>query len=131
MFRFTLRMLLCCERGQKITEILLHLSFLLLQTRNTDTPAQLKFASISISCGLARKSFMIFNDTKTLSLLCCSNSGSFQRFGIEGQPPLFLPPHLASLSSQFTPPLFGVKGECSRLDEYQSISARAQSQMSF
>lgn len=36
---------------------------LLLPTRNTDTLAQLKFASIS--CGLARKSFMIFNDTKT------------------------------------------------------------------
>lgn len=38
------------------------------------------------------------------------NSGNFQR--IDGQPPLFLPPHLASLSSQFTPPLFsGMKGE--------------------
>lgn len=28
-----------------------------------------------------------------------------------GTPPLFLPPHLASLSSQFSPPLFpGLKG---------------------
>lgn len=29
-----------------------------------------------------------------------------------GTPPLFLPPHLASLSSQFSPPLFpGLKGK--------------------
>ncbi|CRK99936.1 CLUMA_CG013235, isoform A [Clunio marinus] len=42
-----------------------------------------------------------------------SDSGSFRPNPMldNGQPPLFLPPHLASLSSQFTQPLFsGMKG---------------------
>ncbi|CAO1354594.1 unnamed protein product [Diamesa hyperborea] len=42
-----------------------------------------------------------------------NDSGNFRHGTMldNGTPPLFLPPHLASLSSQFTPPLFsGIKG---------------------
>lgn len=92
------------------------LRFFFVQTRNTDTLDTIDILSFQSPVDWHGSHFWSLMIRKLISFICyllCAllNSGSFQRFGIDGQPPLFLPPHLASLSSQFTPPLFSVKGE--------------------
>lgn len=70
--------------------------------------AQKKWKAGRMSIDLEAINCWIFVNYR-LRLFSCS--GNFRPMLDNGQPPLFLPPHLASLSSQFTPPLFpGIKG---------------------